>query len=642
VEDGTYGELPEPTKTGGEFEGWWTAKEGGVQVQEGDPVDFSIFASPKTPTLYAQWRKACKITVAVGYIYADDGSYPTSLSGLFRGDEVHVDADLDKSYDKDGNFINAFANWTYTPATADLGEGFDPFSSEGYVSMPNADVKLTANFVNGFAAYVFPDYYKQGEVGEEGEFYWSVDNGKTLIPFGTEFPVKAGKVTVKFFDKKGIWRAADVTLTVDKRGTYKEGTVTRYEDPQYYCPNAKFVPVNNSTTVKLDANGGSGPSVAFFANECEYGCLDIPYRKGYVFAGWWTAKDGGEHITSDKIFDPADFAGQKTPTLYAHWLKMQKLTLKDDSAYASWSLNEEDFDPELYNEIMNGLFVSIPDFEGGGYLEGKGVMEVLPGARVSVSVDEFGYDKNDNAFVFQKWTVTPSKVNLGPQFRVTSYNTELTMPSEDVTLQATYVDETSFYSLEKLSVIASAFPVRIGDDVTIEPPYDAFEWSPDGGKTWYKVSSDCPSDDGTGFYDYETGYWVDVDGEIALLKTGKYTITWRSTDPNWNPPNTKPWYKFWGEPCEDYGGVIRGGVFTYVPQVVVDVMTVNGDGECAQSPAGGTATMSSKDGLVYDGKPITLTAKAAKDYVFQGWSLKKGWNYGDAFRETAASKKRER
>ena len=408
-----------------------------------------------------------KITVTGGFL--DDGT--TTRGGLYSGDEVGVEIDWGKLYDRYENEVNAFAHWSYTPAVADLGDGFNPLEPRVTVSMPNADVKLTANYVNGFAGLIYCSCDTVGVDAQgnapEGDFYWSIDNGKTLIPFGaseTGYPVKPGKVTVKFYDKTGNWRAGDWTYTVDKRGTYKAGTTTRYRDPEKIHPFAKFVPVDNSTKVKLDANGGSGSGDVFFANGCKYGSLDVPYRKGYVFAGWWTAKDGGEHITQDKIFNPADFAGQKMPTLYAHWLQMKKLTMKDvpEEAYVEWSLDEDSFeDKELFSEIMGSLQLAYPNSAGGGYLEGKGVLEVLPGASVIISGCEYSYDKYDNQLSFLKWAVTPSKANLGPEFRVTQPAAEFTMPSEDVALQATYGDESVVYYWHRLSTIAVASPVKI-------------------------------------------------------------------------------------------------------------------------------------------------------------------------------------
>ena len=601
--------------------------------------------SPKI-TYYATGAR--KITVAGGFL--DDDT--TMRSGLSAGYEICAYADESKMYDRNENWVNAFANWTYTPATADLGEDFDPFSPEVTVSMPDADVKLTANFVNGFAAFLSVGYGTVGEA-EPGDLYWSVDNGKTLIPVDASleeggYPVKAGKVTVKFYDKTGNWRAADVTFTVDKRVTYREDGVTYYEYPECLeLPvEVKFVPVNSSTKVKLDANGGSGSPEMYFANGYQYGDMEVPSRKGYVFAGWWTAKDGGEHITNDKIFCPADFAGQKTPTLYAHWLKLQKLTLKDDSAHAEWSLDEECFDPELYDEIV----YANPDLKYGGCLEGKGVLEVLPGARVSVGVDDKIIDRNWKELVFQKWTVSPTGANLGDDFRVTQSTTEFTMPAADVTLQATYIDEST---CGWVSATAYASSVYLGNDsetgeaLYIEPPYSAFEWSPDGGKTWYKTgyweSEGYLDYDGTTGEEFwvETGRsWVDED---VLLKKGSYTVTWRSTDPRWTTSDKITITIGSSSLCcgMSMSSVSVAATFTYVPQVVVDLLTANRNGELAGSTACGTVTMNPKDGLVPIGKAITLTAKAANGYAFQGWVLSESWSYGSPFEETAGTWKLE-
>ena len=390
-----------------------------------------------------------------------------------------------------------------------------------------------------------------------------------------------------------------------------------------------------SFSVKLDAAGGKvSPALADIVDGKLFGSLPMPTRKGYVFAGWWTAKVGGTHITDGMVLESSDFAGQKTPTLYAHWLQLRKLTMKDESAYAEWCLDEEDFDPELYAEIRSGLSAMNPDFEDGGYLEGQGVLEVLPGARVSVSVSSYSYDyKNDNGLTFQKWTVSPSKANMGPDFRVTSSGTELIMPDADVTLKATYIDESTcgwLRATAEASSVSLGYDEELGEDVYIEPPYDAFEWSPDSGATWYKAGGGLSywADGGDGM-----GYWEEDYGEEAMLKQGSYTVIWRSNDPCWQAPTQKT--KVW------VGSQTVYGTFTYVPQVTVDVMTLGGDNLGGLPVDGGSVTMNPKDGLVPMDKAIALTAKANKNYVFQGWAFRKDWEYGNRFKETGAAWKFE-
>ena len=60
-------------------------------------------------------------------------------------------------------------------------------------------------------------------------------------------------------------------------------------------------------------------------------------RKGYLFAGWYTAPVGGERVKSDTIFDGT------TTTLYAHWVKVftGKVWSFEAVSYASGRLTVE-------------------------------------------------------------------------------------------------------------------------------------------------------------------------------------------------------------------------------------------------------------------------------------------------------------
>ncbi len=356
---------------------------------------------------------------------------------------------------------------------------------------------------------------------------------------------------------------------------------------------------HQTVTVKLDANGGKTAvkSVSFDYDEAQEGCfypeLPVPTKAGGIFAGWATAKAGGVIVRKGDFYDLGDFAGAKAPTLYAQWLPTYALTVKGEEASATWawsgeqhkSLPQEVFEREYDNKVND-----------------KGVVNVPAGAIVSVNAAPSAEDKRKNKLVFQKWTVSSSKANLGAGFQVGKCGTTLVMPPEKLTLTATYIDEPT---CGRLWTWADA-----GDSVAINPPYDAFEWSPDGGKTWYKS------------------------GATALLKAGAYTVSWRSTDAHWSAPALKE--KVTVEAGRSVSLSSPSFVFSYVPEVVVDVMTFEG-GNCLLSPIGGSATMNPKDGLVPVGKSMTLKAKASKGYAFQGWAFAKGWQYGNEFDETAAT-----
>ena len=369
---------------------------------------------------------------------------------------------------------------------------------------------------------------------------------------------------------------------------------------------------HQTVAVKLDANGGKLPkgtpaSVSLYfdedSEECYYPELPVPERAGYVFTGWTTTKADGEAVHEGDVYDASFFAGAKTPTLYAQWLQLYALTVKGEDAYVEWDWSDEQY-ATLPDEALDGEFER--------ELDGKGVVNVPAGAVVWISASSEMEGRGGNWLTFQKWTPSSAKANLGAFFKVGESQTQFVMPAEKLTMTATYIDESTCGWLMAeawANEVDIGWSDELGDEVYIYPPYEAFEWSPDG-KTWYKS------------------------GDSALLKAGSYTVSWRSTDPRWSPPSLKEKVKV--EAGDEVSLMSASFFFSYVPQVVVDVMTFE-NGELRKSSAGGTFTMNPKDGLVPMGKTITLTAKTNKSYAFQGWALAKYWEYGDYFEETSAT-----
>lgn len=67
--------------------------------------------------------------------------------------------------------------------------------------------------------------------------------------------------------------------------------------------------------VSFDANGGTcSTSNKKVAGESKYGDLPTPARNNYTFAGWYTAKSGGNEITKT-----TKVTATTNHTLYAHW-----------------------------------------------------------------------------------------------------------------------------------------------------------------------------------------------------------------------------------------------------------------------------------------------------------------------------------
>ena len=68
----------------------------------------------------------------------------------------------------------------------------------------------------------------------------------------------------------------------------------------------------NSYTVVFDANGGSGGVSRSYNHGATLGELPVPTCDGYVFAGWWTAANGGTQVTASTVVTGSQ-------TLYARW-----------------------------------------------------------------------------------------------------------------------------------------------------------------------------------------------------------------------------------------------------------------------------------------------------------------------------------
>ena len=70
-------------------------------------------------------------------------------------------------------------------------------------------------------------------------------------------------------------------------------------------------------TLHLDPNGGSiSEGTLDIKAGGSYGLLPSARRDGYIFAGWFTAPEGGEQIISSDML-----ISEEEHTLYAHWIK---------------------------------------------------------------------------------------------------------------------------------------------------------------------------------------------------------------------------------------------------------------------------------------------------------------------------------
>lgn len=105
-----------------------------------------------------------------------------------------------------------------------------------------------------------------------------------------------------FTEESGVWTGTIERLSGDV--TY---TVTVEEAVTPPAPGTTF-------TITFNPNGGtlSGGSTAQTGENGKLASLPTPSRSGYTFDGWFTAAEGGNAVSTDKVYT-------ENTTLYAHW-----------------------------------------------------------------------------------------------------------------------------------------------------------------------------------------------------------------------------------------------------------------------------------------------------------------------------------
>ncbi len=338
------GTLPAPTRTGFVFIGWFTAAEDGVEVTASTVVSGRV-------TYYAHWDTKCPATFdANGGTFSDgktkryvkavpenlwgkmpipsksgqvfDGYYTAKTGGelVTASDEVPWVA------------VTYYAHWTPRLGLAAASEWSGAFTTDswcgqGTVAHDNRDALRSGVIYDRQSSYLITRVSGSGIL----TFWWAVScegGGKDALRFlvdGEQKALISGDVD---------W--TKVELPIRGVGTHvlkwnytKNATVTKGED--FGWLDQISWSGSDVDAFYFDANGGkfsNGASVKKTdAPEGNlWGKMYIPARDGYVFTGWYTAKEGGNLVTaSDKV--PFYYT-----TYYARWTKRLGL-----AAASEWS-----------------------------------------------------------------------------------------------------------------------------------------------------------------------------------------------------------------------------------------------------------------------------------------------------------------
>ncbi len=343
-ENGTYGTLPTPTRSGYTFEGWYTASSGGRRVTSSTKVVLS-----ENHTLYAHWSvKTYTITlnanggsVAPARIelqYGDAfGSLPMAARngytflGWFTaktgGRQVTEDMTFTQTSDQ-----TLYARWqeitvtTYTVTFAPEGGTVSPTSAQvaygeayGYLPTPLR------------AGYTFLGWYT-AQTGGTRVYSTSVHNVKGTLTLYAHW--QSASYTVTLDPSGGTCSTTSIRVSYGQAyGTLPTPTNPGYTFLGWYTYPSGGTRITSSTifkgdrnqtlyaqwqssgvTVTLNANGGTvSPSTITVSAGQTYGTLPTPTRSGYTFLGWFTDPANGKPVYSSTVVDTSVL------TLYAAW-----------------------------------------------------------------------------------------------------------------------------------------------------------------------------------------------------------------------------------------------------------------------------------------------------------------------------------
>ena len=365
----TYGTLPEPTRAGYQFNGWYTAASGGTKVE----ADTKVTAI-NNHSIYARWTAN---KYEIGY----DNLFLMYSWGNSKSTEVSKNGSLGRvSYDLGGGTITVSSgDGSYARTTG--GESSEYFTMPvspntryfvscdlGGMSSPNVSGKESA-----VLAWLALDSNRKVIPGTNGTSSWWWRG--LLYSYGTakknaaaEFTTPDGCAYVQlYFEARNAgnyetWSnirlskfdpCKEITYGATRKVvTYSEnGTYGDLETPdrkgyrfvgwktvagQEISPGTKIAASSVSVhsqwtpdtyTVTFNANGGSvttaNKSVTY---DSTYGDLPVPTRTGYTFNGWYTAASGGTGVAADTKVTVAD-----NHALYAQWTAEMRTAVFYDS-----------------------------------------------------------------------------------------------------------------------------------------------------------------------------------------------------------------------------------------------------------------------------------------------------------------------
>ena len=257
------GQLPEPTKEGNTFSGWFLDQTFTTEVNE------NTIVTSQMQNIYAKWEpNQYKITFNYNYNVINNGEFTNGLTGWNskNGATLTIDSTVKTPDNRSSIKVcgsNIWAGLSTTNVDYKLGKSYT-FSFQAYrntqISSFNSGVSLKHSGIHYNPSVNFNN---QSEINQ-----WTTKTTNVIFPDEANEFLVYGNYNTAISANECVW-------------------VTNYIMIQYEEKNMIY---------------GSN-----------FTALDNPTRTGYTFQGWYTQASGGSKITSSNTVPAAD------TTYYAHW-----------------------------------------------------------------------------------------------------------------------------------------------------------------------------------------------------------------------------------------------------------------------------------------------------------------------------------
>ena len=343
-----YGSLPAATRSGYDFAGWFTAVDGGTQINED-----TVLISDTEHTLYAHWTKkkvavlfdgnggTASVTganVEYGETY---GTLPTATRADYTFAGWYTAKDGGTQVTSATKVTTETSHTLYAHWTKNIVKVSVTFNANGgSVSSSNMEVTLGSTYgtlpTPSKVGYSFDGWFTAASGGSQVTATTTVTTSAahTLYAHWTEIITE---VTVSLSAGNGATVSpGSVKITIGStygnlptplKQDYKfDGWYTAAMEGNLITANTTLISNNSHTlyahwskekaVVNFDANEGTVEETERKVTIGQaYGELPVPVRTNYSFEGWYTQDVGGDKVTADTIVTEED-----EHYLYAHWV----------------------------------------------------------------------------------------------------------------------------------------------------------------------------------------------------------------------------------------------------------------------------------------------------------------------------------